>query len=50
MWAEQDGYVLENDEYLLRVNKGKRMSQACFINAADYFLLPQNVETVWFIH
>jgi len=40
---------LQNVDELLSVNHGKRMSQACFINAVDYFLPLQNIETFWFI-
>ena len=37
MRVEQDGYVLENADYILSGNHGKRMSQVNYISATDYF-------------
>ena len=46
MRAEQDGYVLQNAEFKLSGNHGKRMSQASYVCVSDYLMAIQCVETV----
>ena len=46
MRAEQDGYVLQNDEYILSGNYGKRMSQVSYINVTDYLVPLQSAEDI----